>query len=191
MQNPTLSASLLLFVALGFGVYGGTYLFPLLAQTVLGFSSLQTGLALLPGGLATAVSIIVCGAILNRPKPLMDPRLIIVFGTLMTMVSMWWLGHLSPESGQSDTAVALLVRGLGTGFLFIPINQAAFASLKKHELQQGSGLLSLSRQLGGSFGIALLATFVQNHIQLHRADLLGNYNAANPIFTSQVGGTAA
>lgn len=190
LQNRTLSACLFLFVALGFGLYGGTYLFPLLSQTILGFTSMQTGLALLPGGLATALSIIVCGAILNRPKPLLDTRIVIVFGTILTMTSMWMLGHLSPESGSEDTAIALLVRGFGAGFLFIPINNAAFASLKKHELQQASGLLSLSRQLGGSFGIAALATFVENHIQLHRVDLLRNYTTSNDFFMQRLNGLA-
>ena len=188
LHNRTLSACLFLFIALGFGLYGGTYLFPLLSQTILGFSSMQTGLALLPGGMATALSIVVCGAILNRPKPLIDTRIIILFGTILTMTSMWMLGHLSPESGSEDTTLALLIRGFGAGFLFIPINNAAFASMKKSELQQGSGLLSLSRQLGGSFGIAALATFVQQHIQMHRIDLLRNYTTSNDNFMMQLGG---
>ena len=188
LQNPTLSVALVLFVVLGFGIYGGTYLFPLLAQTVLGFTSMQTGLALLPGGIATGVSILLCGAILNRPKPIVDIRWIIVSGTLVTMVSMWMLGHLSTESGTTDTTLALLLRGLGTGLLFVPINQAAFASLKKNELQQASGLLSLSRQLGGSFGIALLATFVQQHIQFHRVGLLSHYTLSNGLFTQRLQG---
>ncbi len=191
LRNRTLSTTLFLFVVLGFGIYGGTYLFPLLAQTVLGFTSMQTGLALLPGGIATGVSILVCGAILNRPKALFDVRWIIVFGTVVTMVSMWQLGHLSSESGAADTTAALLLRGLGTGFLFVPINQIAFASLEKREVQQASGLLSLSRQLGGSFGIALLATFVQNHIQLHRVELLGHYSMGNQTFTDRLNGLAA
>ena len=190
LQNPTLSVALVLFVVLGFGIYGGTYLFPLLAQNVLGFTSMQTGLALLPGGIATGVSILLCGAILNRPKPIVDIRWIIALGTLVTMVSMWQLGHLSTESGTADTTLALLLRGLGTGLLFVPINQAAFASLKKSELQQGSGLLSLSRQLGGSFGIALLATFVQQHIQLHRVEMLGHYTVSNPVFSERLQGLA-
>jgi DHA2 family multidrug resistance protein len=188
LQNPTLSASLFLFIVLGFGIYGGTYLFPLFAQSILGFTSMQTGLALLPGGIATGISILVCGSILNRPKPPFDIRWIIVCGTLVTMVSMWQLGHLSTQSGSEDTTVALLLRGLGTGLLFVPINQVAFASLKKNELQQGSGLLSLSRQLGGSFGIALLATFVQQHIQYHRADMLTNFQASNNVFIDRFNG---
>ena len=190
LQNRTLSVTLFLFVVLGFGIYGGTYLFPLLAQNVLGFTSMQTGLALLPGGIATGISIVLCGALLNRPKPLVDIRWIITAGTVITMIAMWMLGHLSSESGTADTTLALLLRGLGTGLLFVPINQAAFASLQKSELQQASGLLSLSRQLGGSFGIALLATFVQQHIQLHRVEMLGHYTLSNEIFAQRLHGLA-
>ena len=190
LNNRTLSTCLFLFVVLGFGIYGGTYLFPLLAQTVLGFTSMQTGLALLPGGIATGISILVCGSLLNRPNSKIDVRWIIAFGTVVTMVSMWQLGHFSSQSGADDATLALLLRGLGTGFLFVPINQIAFGSLKKSELQQASGLLSLSRQLGGSFGIALLATYVQQHIQLHRVTLLSNYTAGNGVFTERLHGLA-
>lgn len=185
LQNHTLTASLSLFITLGFGIYGGTYVFPLMSQTILGFSSLQTGMSLLPGGIATAISIIICGAILNRPKPLLDARWLIAFGTLLSIVSMWQLGHLSPQTGEDDTAIALLIRGFGIGFLFIPINQAAFACLRPHEVQQASGLMNLSRQLGGSFGISIIATYIQSHIQYHRVELIGNYSTGREIFTSR------
>ena len=66
----------------------------------------------------------------------------------------------------------------------------AFASLQKKDLQQGSGLLSLSRQLGGSFGIALLATFVQQHVQLHRVNLISHYTSSNGVFTERLQGLA-
>jgi DHA2 family multidrug resistance protein len=190
LRNPVLAVTLGLFVVLGFGVYGGTYLFPLVAQNILGFTSMQTGLALLPGGIATGVSVLVCGSLLNRPNLRLDPRWIIFFGTVVTMAALWQLGHLSTDSGAEDTTVALLLRGLGTGFLFVPINQAAFASLQKSELQQASGLLNLSRQLGGSFGIALLATYVQQHLQFHRMDLLGHYTLGNGVFTQRLQGLA-
>ena len=107
------------------------------------------------------------------------------------MISMWLLGHLSTQSGTADTTLALLLRGFGTGFLFVPINQAAFASLQKSDLQQASGLLSLSRQLGGSFGIALLATFVQQHIQIHRVEMLRHYALQMKYLHSACTGLAA
>ncbi len=186
LKNPILSVCLGLFVVLGFGIYGGTYLFPLVAQNVLGFTSMQTGLALLPGGVATGISVLLCGAILNRPGVQVDSRWLIAAGTVITVWSMWLLGHLSTASGSEDTTFALLLRGLGTGLLFVPINQAAFASLEKKDLQQASGLLNLSRQLGGSFGIALLATYVQQHLQLHRVDLLQNYQMSNGLFFQEL-----
>ena len=79
------------------------------------------------------------------------------------------------------SALALIIRGAGLGFLFTPINNVAYASLKPSEAQQASGLINLSRQLGGSFGIAILATYVTVHTQVHRVDLLANVYPGNPL----------
>jgi DHA2 family multidrug resistance protein len=180
LKNKELSASLFLFIALGFGLYGGVYLFPVFAQTVLHFTPTETGLTLLPGGLMTAVSALICGRILGGKKPLVDPRLLIVLGVGLFMLSMWDLGHLTTQSGIPDTRLALMVRGFALGFLFTPINLAAFSSLKPNEVQQGSGLINLTRQLGGSFGIAILGTYVQNQTVFHRSMLGEHIYSGNP-----------
>jgi len=57
----------------------------------------------------------------------------------------------------------------------------AYASLKPSEAQQASGLINLARQLGGSFGIAILATYVTVHTQIHRVDLVTNTYPGNPL----------
>ena len=186
LKNKELSASLFLFVALGFGLYGGVYLFPVFSQNILHFTPTETGLTLLPGGLMTAVSALICGRLLGGKKPLVDPRLIIVFGVLMFMYSMWDLGHLTTQSGIPDTRMALIIRGFALGFLFTPINLAAFAGLKPNEIQQGSGLINLTRQLGGSFGIAILGTYVQNQTVFHRSMIGENIYAGNPAVEERV-----
>jgi DHA2 family multidrug resistance protein len=180
LKNKELSASLFLFVALGFGLYGGVYLFPVFAQNILHFTPTETGLTLLPGGLMTAVSALICGRLLNGKKALIDPRLLIIFGVGLFMLSMWDLGHLTTQSGIPDTRMALIVRGFALGFLFTPINLAAFSGLKPNEIQQGSGLINLTRQLGGSFGIAILGTYVQNQTVFHRSMLSEKIYAGNP-----------
>ena len=180
LKNKELSASLFLFIALGFGLYGGIYLFPVFSQNILHFTPTETGLTLLPGGLMTAVSAMICGRLLGGKKPLIDPRLIIVFGVGMFMLSMWDLGHLTTQSGIPDTRLALIVRGFALGFLFTPINLAAFSGLRPNEIQQGSGLINLTRQLGGSFGIAILGTYVQNQTVYHRNMLSEHIYAGNP-----------
>lgn len=191
LHNRSLDSALFLFVSLGFGLYGGIYLFPLFTQTILGFTPTETGLALMPGGIATAISAIICGRLLNGAKALVDPRVLIFIGMGIFVLSMWQLGHMSPQSGEGDTQFALIIRGFGLGFLFTPINQVAFASLKPSEAQQASGLINLSRQLGGSFGIAILGTYLTEHAAFHRGILVAHLNATNPVFQQRFNGMVA
>jgi DHA2 family multidrug resistance protein len=174
LKNRELAASIFLFVALGFGLYGGVFIFPLFTQSLLRFTPTETGLALLPGGIATAVTALICGRLLNGARPLVDPRVLIAIGVAIFVAAMWDLGHLTTAAGEPDVRTALIIRGAGLGFLFTPINNVAYASLKPSEAQQAAGLINLARQLGGSFGIAILATYVTVHNQYHRVDLLAN-----------------
>jgi DHA2 family multidrug resistance protein len=180
LKNRQLAASIFLFVSLGFGLYGGTFIFPLFTQSILHFSPTETGLAMLPGGLATAVTALICGRLLNGPRPLVDARILIAIGISLFLYSMYRLGHLTTAAGESDVRAALIIRGAGLGFLFTPINNVAYGSLEPHEAQQAAGLINLSRQLGGSFGIAILANYVTTHAQMHRVDLVSNVVAGNP-----------
>jgi DHA2 family multidrug resistance protein len=186
LHNRTLSASIFLFVSLGFGLYGGVFLFPMFAQGILHFTPTETGLAMLPGGLATGASALVCGFLLNGKKPLADPRVLIAMGITLFAVSMWKMGHLTTVAGESDVRAALLVRGFGLGMLFTPINNVAYASLEPGEAQQAAGLINLSRQLGGSFGIAVLANYVAKHRDFHQADLVSNLSAGELMTDARV-----
>jgi DHA2 family multidrug resistance protein len=182
LNNRDLAASILLFIVLGFGLYGGIVIFPLFTQTILGFSPTQTGLAMMPGGLATALMAVACGRLLMGNRPLVDPRVLILSGMALMLFSMWTLAHLSTAAGESDARYALILRGLALGLLFTPINSVAFGSLKASEAQQASGLINLARQLGGSFGIAVLGAYLTRHMAYHRADLATNLSPMNPLF---------
>jgi len=188
LKNRSLAAAIFLFVTLGFGLYGVTFLFPLFTQSILGFTPTETGLALMPGGLAVAVSAIICGRLLNGARPLVDPRVLIYIGIGIVLVAMAQLATMSPQSGEPDTRFALMIRGFGLGMLFTPINQVAYASLKPGEAQQAAGLINLARQLGGSFGIAILGAYVANHTALHRVDLAANIFPSNPMAVQRLNG---
>jgi DHA2 family multidrug resistance protein len=146
---------------------------------------------LLPGGLATAASALICGRLLNGKKALVDPRFLIVIGICIFMLSMWDLGHLTVLSGEPDTRMALLIRGFGLGFLFAPINQVAYASVEPREAQQASGLINLARQLGGSFGIAILGTYLNTRTDMHRANLVTYLYPGNPLLEPRIQGMIA
>jgi DHA2 family multidrug resistance protein len=143
---------------------------------------------MLPGGIATGISALICGRLLNGAKPLVDPRALIAVGVALFVVSMWKMGHLTTVAGEADVRNALLVRGFGLGMLFTPINNVAYASLEPHEAQQAAGLINLSRQLGGSFGIAVLLNYVTKHAEYHRADLVSNVVAGNVLADQRIAG---
>ena len=181
LKNKTLLAGLFLFVALGFGLYGGLFLFPLFAQGILHFTPTETGLVMLPGGIATGVSALICGALLNGRNPKADPRVLVALGVVLFAISMWMMGHLTTAAGADDVRTALLVRGFGLGLLFVPINSAVYRTIRPQEAQQAAGLINLSRQLGGAFGIAVLANQINRMTQLHRVDLASALSSGTPV----------
>jgi DHA2 family multidrug resistance protein len=186
LKNRELAASIFLFVSLGFGLYGGVFILPVFTQSILHFTPTESGLVLLPGGLGTACTALLCGRLLNGPRPLVDPRILIAIGITLFVWSQWDLGHLSVLAGEGDVRWPLIIRGLGLGMLFTPINNVAYAALRPEEAQQAAGLINLSRQLGGSFGIAILINYVTNRTQYHRVDLLQNVYLGNPLLDERL-----
>jgi MFS transporter, DHA2 family, multidrug resistance protein len=189
LKNRDLSASIFLFVVMGFGLFGGTFLFPLFTQGILGFKPTDTGLAMLPGGICTAFMAVLCGRLLSgKDGPLVDPRFLILCGMTLFCYAMWRLGQLTTVAGEADARLPLIIRGFAMGLLFVPINNTAYGSIKPKDAQQASGLINLSRQLGGSFGIAILGAYLTRHIAYHRADLTMNTYPGNPAFDQRYNG---
>ena len=114
--------------------------------------------------------------------------MLIFLGVSIFVASMWRMAHLTTAAGEGDVRLALLLRGFGLGFLFTPINNVAYGNIDPKIAQQASGLINLARQLGGSFGIAILGTYLTNHTQFHRVDLIGNIYAGNPALQSRLAG---
>ena len=188
LKNRSLSAGIILFIAVGFGLYGVNYLYPLLAQELQGLSPLQSGMSLLPGGFASLASIVFCAVVSANPKSTVDARLLTFIGIVLSIGGMWGLAHLNASSGPPNTFWPLLIRGLSMGFLFIPANTLAIGSLSKAEVNQGTGLLGLARQLGGSIGIAILATYFQSQQHINRANMVGYLTPSHPAYNDRIAG---
>jgi MFS transporter, DHA2 family, multidrug resistance protein len=188
LKNRDLSASIFLFIVMGFGLFGGTFLFPLFTQGILGFKPTDTGLAMLPGGICTAFTAVTVGRLLSGKTRLADPRILILCGMALFCFSMWKLGHLTTAAGEADARYPLIIRGFAMGLLFVPINNVAYGSIQAKDAQQASGLINLSRQLGGSFGIAILGAYLTRHVAYHRADLATYTVPGNPAFDERFNG---
>ncbi|HKJ30761.1 MAG TPA: DHA2 family efflux MFS transporter permease subunit [Balneolales bacterium] len=173
LRHPSLAFGSIFITILGFGLYGSVFAFPVFTQRLLGYTALQTGLILLPGGIATAMMMPVVGILLKRG---VKPQVLAFIGFSVFFLFCWMLSHLTMVSGPSDFFWPLVIRGLGLGFLFVPITTIAFTGVQGKELSLGSGLLNMFRQLGGSFGVALIGTFIERREAFHRSTLVSHIN---------------
>jgi DHA2 family multidrug resistance protein len=170
-------AAIVMFMA-GCGLYGGLFLFPLFGQSVLGLTPTANGLFLFTPGLVLAASMIVTGVLIQKGVPGRD---IAMVGAGLLVVGMWMLGHMTPMSNETDARLGLMVTRGGIGLLMLSVIVAGVATLRPEAIKQGSALLGLARQLGGSFGIAALSTYVTRMTQFHRYDLAAKVSDANPL----------
>jgi DHA2 family multidrug resistance protein len=139
-------------VVTGFGLFGTALVLPLFFQNVLGFTATETGLALLPGAIATAASMPIASRLVQR----FDGRALIAFGLLIFAFSTWWMGGINQQSGYWDVFWPRAVQGFALGFMFVPLTTATLAEITREKMANATGIFSLIRQLGGSLGIAIL-----------------------------------
>jgi DHA2 family multidrug resistance protein len=176
LRHRSLTAGSFFSVLLGMGLYGTLFVVPIFAQNVLQFTATKTGVMLIPGALASAVAMIIVAKISKK----FDPRAIIAAGSIMTAGVMWMLSDLSPQTGEAQFFWPLILRGLSSVLMFIPLSIATLGDLPKNEVGAGAGFFSLTRQLGGSIGIALITTLVSSRQMVHRSELVYHVSDLNP-----------
>jgi DHA2 family multidrug resistance protein len=123
---------------------------------------------LLPSAIASAFTMPIAAKLLGK----FDPRGLLVVGALILLGALTQLTKLSPLTGEADLAIPLIIRSFGTVLMFLPLNMATLAPIPKNEISNASGFFSLTRQLGGSMGVAILATLLANRQAFHRAVLV-------------------
>ena len=156
LRNRSFAAGVTFAGLLGACLYATVFVLPVYLQTLLGFTANQTGLVILPGALATAFTM----AFLGRLQQRIDPRLLITAGVGLFGVAMWQWSHFTTQSGFHDFFWPLIIRGMGLGLVFVPLTNLAISGLPMDKIPAGTGLFNLTRQLGGSVGIALGATLL-------------------------------
>jgi EmrB/QacA subfamily drug resistance transporter len=136
------------------------YFLSLYLQDVLHYGPLRAGLAFLPMGIA----IIVGAQATARAMPRTGIRPLLLAGTLLVTAGFFWLSRIGPGSHYWGAVFGPgVVVSLALGLLFTPLASAATAGVERSEAGLASGLLNTSRQVGGSLGLAILATLASAH----------------------------
>jgi DHA2 family multidrug resistance protein len=184
LKNGNLRVGTVLSFIMGFGLYGSTFIIPLYVQATLGWTPTQAGMLMVPAALTTAVMMPLIGRLLQRGVP---QQYLVAGGMLIFFLFCFW-GYkiITPDTGSGNFFWMLIWRGVGMGMLFIPITALSLSTLKGRQIGDGAAFTGMMRQLGGSFGIAVITTFMVHQNAQHRADLTNHLDIHSPTVNGRV-----
>ena len=177
MRHRSLSISAVLTFITGMGLYTSIYLTPVVAQRLLGFTPTQSGELLLPGSIIAVFALMVSGKLLQKG---VSAALIAFVGFICFIYFNWAMSRINLESPGADISINLIFRAIGMALLTVPLSTLAISSLEVKDIAQGTALNNMMRQLGGSFGISIINTYVARRVVSHRTDLLAHVTPDNP-----------
>jgi len=180
----TFAMSNFLMFLLGIVLFGTTVLIPLYLQSLMGYTAQKAGEVLSPG----AVVIIFLMPLVGWLVAKVDARYLIAFGFLTTALALLHMTNLYLGIDFRTAVMFRVYQAAGLAFLFVPINTISYVGVPPDQNNQVSGLMNLSRNLGGSVGISMVTTLLARRAQLHQDNLVTNTYAANPAFRNLVDG---
>lgn len=184
LRYRSLAAGSVFSSVLGMGLYGAMFALPIFAQTLLHYNAEQTGFLMLPGALASAVFMMV-GAQLSKK---FDNRLLIAAGSIILAITMFTLASINPNTNEDSLFWPLIWRGAGTVLMFMPLTLATLGPIPKKDIAAASGFFNLTRQIGGSIGIAILTTLLAERQNFHRAILSERISLYDPDVRARIAG---
>jgi EmrB/QacA subfamily drug resistance transporter len=167
-----LGANLVAFIV-SFAMLAMFFFLALYLQNIKGYSPLQTGVRFLPSTLV----IIVVGPIAGRLSDRIGPRPLMVAGLVLVAISLFWQGHLAVDTSYGYLVVAFVLLGLGMGLVMSPMSTAAMNAVDRTKAGVASGIVSMSRMVGGTFGVAAMGALVTGLGKSRLDDLLPNVPA--------------
>ncbi len=186
LKNSNLRVGTILSFILGFGLYGSTFIIPLYTQATLGWTATQSGMLMVPAAIVTAMMMPIVGQLIQRG---VKQQYLVAIGMLFFFIySLWGYKILTPDTGSDAFFNMLIVRGIGLGLLFVPITTLALSTLKGSEIGEGAAFTGMMRQLGGSFGVAVITTFIARENMVHRSDLVSKLDINSPVVQQRLQG---
>lgn len=175
LSDQNLKIGTIMCFILGFGLYGSTFIIPIYTQAILGWTATDAGLLLIPSSLTTAFMMPIIGKLIQKGVP---QNYMVAVGFFIFFIFTFWMHNvMTPDTGSEHLFWPLIFRGIGLGLLFVPITTLSLSSLKGKNIGEGAAFTGMMRQLGGSFGIAIITTYIARFSQQHRVDLIANIDA--------------
>ncbi|MEQ9315033.1 MAG: MFS transporter, partial [Henriciella sp.] len=165
----------IVIAATGIAIYGSTYLIPLFVQLIQHYSPTAAGVMMIPAGLAMVIGFPIAGRLSDR----VDTRLLLGFGILCFIVSAYLLSHVTQLTPYWPLVWMIILSRIGISFCMPPANTTAVRAVPPHLLASATGGASFLMQVGGAFGVNLLAILLQRRLIFHGEHLASGLNESN------------
>lgn len=176
------SGNLIMFFVF-FNLFSSVVLLPIYLQTLMGYTSFLAGWVLGPGGIASMIAMPIAGKLITK----VNPKAILAFGIAVASYSLYLMSQFNLRADFNTIFWPRVVMGAGMGFLFIPLTTLTLSSIRKEEMGNATAIFNLLRNLGGSFGVAMMTTLLTRRAQFHQVHLVehlapfdGNFQRALP-----------
>lgn len=168
------SGNFIMFMV-GYCLYGSVVMIPLFLQTLMGYDATLAGMVLAPGGVATLITMPFVGAYIQRH----DGRWVVLAGLLIGALSMFQMRDFTLNASYWDFVWPRVILGVALGMIFVPLTTVTLSTIPKEEMGNATGMFNLLRNIGGSVGIALCATFLARFSQSYQSILSAHVNPFN------------
>jgi DHA2 family multidrug resistance protein len=160
----------------GFGFYASMLLLALLTQKLMGYDALTSGLVLAPGGVGQMCSLFIAGRLVTRT----DQRVLLGFGFGLNATALFLMSNVSAQADYWTLAIPRLLQGIGMGFVFVPMQTLALATISHDRLPNATAAFNVVRNIGGSVGIAVATTLLSRRAQVHQTTLVSHVDQWDP-----------
>jgi DHA2 family multidrug resistance protein len=154
-------------VGVGFGFYASTVLLALYTQKLLGYDAWTSGTVLAPAGVGNMLALMISGRLIQR----MDQRLLLGIGCSLNALAFFMMTSVTLGMDYWALALPRFIQGFGQGFVFVPLQTLALATIRMERLSNATAAYNVVRNFGGSMGIAVATTLLARRSQYHQATL--------------------
>ncbi len=147
-------------------------------QNLMNYPIVTAGLVMGPRGIGTMAAMLVVGRLVGK----VDTRLLLAVGLGLTAWALYEMTRWTPDVSQTTIIVNGMIQGAGLGFLFVPLSAATLSTLSPAQRTEGAGFYNLSRNIGSSIGISVVASLLTRNTQANHADIVQHVTAVNRMF---------
>jgi DHA2 family multidrug resistance protein len=173
--------TIIIFFAI-FNLFSCLVMLPIYLQTLMGYTSFLAGLALSPGGIASMIAMVTAGALVTR----INPKVILAFGLAIAGYAIHVMSQFNLLADFNTIIWPRVVMGAGMGFLFVSLTTLTLSSIRKEEMGNATSIFNLLRNLGGSFGVAIVTTILARRAQFHQVHLVEHLSPFDRSFQTVV-----